>query len=70
MLFNRMSRFEIIIVVLLLISHLVVAVTPVETLLRWYPTDDAFYYFKVAYNFVHGNGFTFDSINERSEKIY
>lgn len=62
MLFKRISRFEIIIILILLISHTVVSVTPVETLLRWYPTDDAFYYFRVARNIGEGYGITFDRI--------
>ena len=31
--------------------------------MKWYSTDDAFYYFKVAMNVTSGHGVTFDGIN-------
>jgi hypothetical protein len=39
------------------------ALTPANSLLRWYSTDDAFFYYQVARNVVEGHGFTFDGIN-------
>lgn len=36
---------------------------PLDVLLRWFDVDDGFFYFKVARNFVHGLGFSFDGIN-------
>ncbi len=55
--------FEIIILLLVLISHLFVALAPEGRLLNWYKTDDAFYYFKVAQNISEGRGITFDGLN-------
>ncbi|MDO9122169.1 MAG: hypothetical protein Q7U31_10310, partial [Anaerolineaceae bacterium] len=40
-----------------------VSVTPANSLLNWYNSDDAFYYYKVAQNVLAGHGFTFDQIN-------
>lgn len=45
-----------------LIPHVYVAVRPDQSLLNWYLTDDAFYYFKVAQNISEGQGITFDGI--------
>ena len=36
------------------------ALTPANSLLKWFHFDDAFYYFKVAQNIVAGRGPTFD----------
>ncbi len=55
--------FEIGIVVLTLVLHLYVVFSPADSLMHWYRNDDAFYYFKVAVNFINGNGMTFDGIN-------
>jgi len=46
----------------ILISHTAVALAPAETLMRWYSSDDAFYYFQVARNISAGHGITFDRI--------
>jgi hypothetical protein len=40
-----------------------VSVTPANSLLNWYNSDDAFFYYKVAQNVLAGHGFTFDQIN-------
>ncbi len=55
--------FEIGIVVLTLVLHLYVVFSPANSLMHWYRNDDAFYYFKVAVNFINGKGMTFDGIN-------
>ena len=55
-------RILIIILVLNLIPHIYAALQPDESLLNWYLTDDAFYYFKVAQNISEGRGATFDNI--------
>lgn len=64
-LFGRIDPkyFEITLVVLLLLSHLVLSLGNVHAILNWYLTDDAFYYFQVARNVSEGSGFTFDGIN-------
>lgn len=45
-----------------LIPHIYVALSPSGNLLNWYLTDDAFYYFKVAQNISEGRGITFDGL--------
>ena len=55
--------FEILILVLVLASHAFVAFAPQNSLLNWYRTDDAFYYFKVAQNISEGRGITFDGLS-------
>jgi hypothetical protein len=59
-------RFELIIVLLVLISSLYVACAPANNLMNWYSTDDAFYYFKTAQNVTEGHGLTFDGIGTSS----
>jgi hypothetical protein len=56
-------RFEILLVLGTLITHLYVALSPARSLLNWYNNDDAYYYFKVAQNICSGLGSTFDGIN-------
>lgn len=55
--------FEILILILVLVSHAFVAFAPQGSLLNWYRTDDAFYYFKVAQNISEGRGITFDGFS-------
>lgn len=55
-------RFEIFVVIIVLISSLYVAFAPANNLMNWYSTDDAFYYFKTAQNVTEGYGLTFDRI--------
>lgn len=43
--------------------HLYAALLPEHSMLDWYTTDDAFYYFKVAQNIISGKGITFDGLN-------
>jgi hypothetical protein len=52
-----------ILAIIVLCLHVYVALSPAESLITWYTTDDAYYYFKVAQNVVAGHGFTFDQIN-------
>ena len=52
----------VIFLILNLIPHVYAAMQPDESLLNWYLTDDAFYYFKVAQNISEGRGVTFDNI--------
>lgn len=44
-------------------AQIYIALTPGNVLLRWFPTDDAFYYYQVAANIAHGAGATFDGIS-------
>ncbi len=39
------------------------ALTPANSMMNWYNSDDAFYYYKVANNVLNGQGFSFDGIN-------
>ncbi len=55
--------FEIGLLTLGLAAGLYVALLPADSLLNWYSSDDAFYYYKVAENVVAGRGLTFDGIN-------
>jgi hypothetical protein len=61
------SRPELICQIILLIlgiaGGIYVSITPANSLMRWYDIDDAFYYYKVAQNFLTGYGFSFDQIN-------
>ena len=52
----------ILFLVLNIVPHVYVALKPPQSLLNWYLTDDAFYYFKVAQNISEGYGITFDTL--------
>ena len=54
---------EVILSLTVLIAHIYIAISPQTSLLRWYQTDDAFYYFVTARNVSEGLGFTFDGMN-------
>lgn len=61
---RRASIFTQIGILLLGISGSVyTALTPANSLMNWYSTDDAFFYYQVARNVVEGHGFTFDGVN-------
>jgi hypothetical protein len=55
--------FEIILILTVLISHIYVATRPPNSLMNWYSSDDAFYYYKVAQNISEGKGITFDGLS-------
>lgn len=54
--------FPVLLVVLIGLLHLPVVFSPINYLLTWFNTDDAFYYFVPARNVAAGRGFTFDGI--------
>ena len=54
---------EMLLVLVVLGSHFYVATTPPNSLMNWFNSDDAFFYFRVAQNIVQGHGVTFDGIN-------
>ncbi len=62
---NRKFKFpfEIVIILTVILPHLYAAYSPPASLMNWYRTDDAYYYFIVARNAAEGHGFTFDLIN-------
>ena len=43
-----------------------VVFAPANSLMNWYVSDDAFYYFKTAQNITEGHGITFDGIGRAS----
>ncbi len=55
--------FEVVIILAVSLPHLYAALVPPASLMNWYRTDDAFYYFIVARNVAAGHGFTFDLMN-------
>jgi len=55
--------FELGLLIVGLGAHLYIALSPANSLMNWYNTDDAFYYYKVAINITSGHGVTFDGIN-------
>ena len=56
------SKLIWLLVAIILVLHLPVIFSPVNYLLTWFNTDDAFYYFVPARNLAAGHGFTFDGI--------
>jgi hypothetical protein len=54
--------FELLLVLLVLVSHAYAAFAPANSLMNWFTTDDAFYYYKTAQNIAEGHGATFDGI--------
>lgn len=59
---NNATVFEILLISAILFAHLYVVFSPTNSLVNWFSTDDAFYYFKVAQNISEGHGSTFDQI--------
>jgi hypothetical protein len=57
------TLFEIGLFIAVLIAHAYIALGPDRTVLNFYLSDDAYYYFKVAANISAGLGVTFDGIN-------
>ena len=59
---NKRLLIFLLILVINLLPHIYVSFSKPDTLLNWYLTDDAFYYFKTAQNIAEGAGITFDGI--------
>jgi len=59
---NKKLFILLLIIIINLIPHIYVSFSKPDTLLNWYLTDDAFYYFKTAQNISEGAGITFDGI--------
>lgn len=57
------KHFEILLVVLCVALQLYVVFSPANSLMNWYKSDDAFYYYKIAVNINEGRGITFDGVN-------
>lgn len=62
MLNTRLDAFELIIVGLTILSGVLFLFLPENSILAWFTTDDAFYYFVTARNISLGLGSTFDGI--------
>jgi hypothetical protein len=54
--------FELILIILVLATHAYAAFSPANSLMNWFSTDDAFYYYKTAQNIAEGHGATFDGL--------
>jgi hypothetical protein len=66
---NQMRRipFEVWLVVLVFFVHLYPVFVPANSLvMKWFGSDDAFYYFKTAQNITEGRGITFDGLGRDS----
>jgi len=57
-------RFEIILVLIVMVVTISMAVSPPNSVMNWFVADDVFYYFKTAQNIAAGKGVTFDGISE------
>ena len=64
--FFKKNWIPFVVAILVLVSHIPALTAPPNSLVNWYTTDDAFYYFKVAQNVAEGNGFTFDRLGADS----
>jgi len=64
--FLKKNWLPVVIAILVLVSPIPAITAPPNSLVNWYTTDDAFYYFKVAENVAEGNGFTFDRLGADS----
>ncbi len=62
----RRFPFEVWLAALILITHLYVLFIPANSLMAWFGSDDAFYYFKTAQNISEGHGITFDQLGRDS----
>ncbi len=59
---KKIDRIEALILVLVLVPHFYIALHTAGTIIDWFNTDDAFYYFVPARNIAKGAGVTFDGI--------
>jgi hypothetical protein len=57
------SPFEVWILIVILLIHFYVALAPANSVMNWFTTDDAFYYFKTAQNIGLGHDISFDGIS-------
>jgi hypothetical protein len=60
--FVKRLPFEAWLTLAVLAAHLYAAAAPPASLLNWFHSDDAFYYFKTAQNISEGYGITFDRL--------
>ncbi|MBI9046007.1 MAG: hypothetical protein JEZ06_16060 [Anaerolineaceae bacterium] len=55
--------FEYFLAGIVLLFQLYIVFIPANSLVNWFSTDDAYYYFKTAQNIAEGHGITFDQIS-------
>ena len=60
--FLRRHRFACLLILAMLITHAYAAFSPAGSVMSWFNSDDAFYYFKTAQNISEGYGITFDRL--------
>ena len=58
----QFSRFEWLLLAIVVLPHLMIALSNTVAVLDWYTTDDAFYYFVPARNIAASNGISFDGL--------
>ena len=56
-------KFELILALVVIAANLYVVFAPANSMMNWYTTDDAFYYYKTAQNFTLGHDLSFDAIS-------
>ena len=56
---NRLP-FELVLVIAVIAANIYVVFSPANSVMNWYTTDDAFYYYKTAQNATEGLGLSFD----------
>jgi hypothetical protein len=61
---NIINSIVLLLSVVFIVNHLMVAMRPAPSLMKWFHIDDAFYYFQVARNVAEGDGFTFDGLGK------
>jgi hypothetical protein len=59
---KQFDGFEISLLIVSLLTGIIFLFLPINSLLAWFQTDDAFYYFVTARNISEGLGSTFDGI--------
>ncbi len=60
---KKFPLFEVVVILTVLFSHGIAAVSSEPSLMNWFQSDDAFYYFNTAKNISEGLGVTFDGMN-------
>jgi hypothetical protein len=63
---NYRQFFGVMLFALVVLANIYVVFAPANSLMNWFQTDDAFYYFKTAQNISEGRGITFDGIGRAS----
>lgn len=62
----RPFALPLLLAMLVFTAHIYAALTPANSLMNWFPSDDAFYYFQTARHIAAGDGITFDGLGRDS----